>query len=69
MDTTGNVPFLMTLRPEPGRYETADEAAGRKADEEALRRLPSHMLAEELVRRIAVSQEHAFCSECLGNQP
>ena len=41
----------------------------RKADEEALRRLPSHMLAEELVRRIAVSQGHAFCSECLGNQP
>ena len=66
---TGKGPCLMTLRPEPGRYETADEAAGRKADEEALRRLPSHMLAEELVRRIAVSQGHAFCSECLGNQP
>ena len=51
------------------RYETDVEATTRKADEEALRRLPSHMLAEELVRRIAVSQGHAFCSECLGNQP
>ena len=57
---TGKGPCLMTLRPEPSRYET---------DVEALRRLPSHMLAEELVRRIAVSQGHAFCSECLGNQP
>ena len=57
---TGKGPCLMTLRPEPSRYET---------DEEALRRLPSHMLAEELVRRIAVLQGHAFCSECLGNQP
>lgn len=66
---TGKGPCLMTLRPEPGRYETADEAAGRNADEEALRRLPSHMLAEELVRRISVSQGHAFCSECPGNQP
>lgn len=59
----------MTLRPEPGRYETAGEAAGRSADEETLRRLPSRMLAEELVRRIAVSQEHAFCPECFGNRP
>lgn len=66
---TGKGPCLMTLPPKPGRYETADEAAGRNADEEALRRLPSHMLAEELVRRISVSQGHAFCSECPGNQP
>ena len=53
----------------PSSYETDVEVTTRKADEEALRRLPSHMLAEELVRRIAVSQGHAFCSECLGNQP
>ena len=66
---TGKGPCLMTLRPEPSRYETDVEVTTRKADEEALRRLPSHMLAEELVRRIAVSQGHAFCSECLGNQP
>ena len=59
---TGKGPCLMTLRPDV-------EVTTRKADEEALRRLPSHMLAEELVRRIAVSQGHAFCSECLGNQP
>ena len=65
---TGKGPCLMTLRPEPSRYETDVEVTTRKADEEALRRLPSHMLAEELVRRIAVSQGHAFCSECLGNQ-
>ncbi len=65
---TGKGPCLMTLRPEPERYETAGEAAGRSADEEALRRLPSRMLAEELVRRIAVSQEHTFCSECFGNR-
>ena len=66
---TGKGPCLMTLQPEPSRYETDVEVTTRKADEEALRRLPSHMLAEELVRRIAVSQGHAFCSECLGNQP
>lgn len=41
---TGKGPCLMTLRPEPGRYETTGEAAGRSADEEALRRLPSRML-------------------------
>ena len=66
---TGKGPCLMTLQPEPSRYETDVEVTTRKADEEALRRLPSHMLAEELVRRIVVSQGHAFCSECLGNQP
>ena len=57
---TGKGPCLMTLRPEPSRYETDVEVTTRKADEEALRRLPSHMLAEELVRRIAVSQGARF---------
>ena len=51
------------LPPELGRYETDEEVTARKADEEALRRLPSRMLADELVRRVAVSQERAFCSE------
>ena len=57
---TGKGPCLMTLPPEPSRYETDVEVTTRKADEEALRRLPSHMLAEELVRRIAVSQGARF---------
>ena len=57
---TGKGPCLMTLRPEPSRYETDVKVTTRKADEEALRRLPSHMLAEELVRRIAVSQGARF---------
>lgn len=59
---TGNGPSHFTSPPETGRYETGEEARDRKADEEALRRLPSRMLADELVRRIAVSQENAFCS-------
>lgn len=66
---TGKGPSLIPLPPEPSRYETDVEVTTRNTDEEALRRLPLHMLAEELVRRIAVSQGHAFCSECLGNQP
>ena len=57
---TGKGPCLMTLPPEPSRYETDVEVTTRKADEEALRRLPSHMLAEELVRRIAGSPPPAF---------
>lgn len=60
VDTHGKGPCLMTLPPEPSRYETDVEVTTRKADEEALRRLPSHMLAEELVRRIAVSQGARF---------
>ena len=60
---TGKGPCLIPLPPEPSRYETDDEVMARKADEEALRRLPSRMLADELVRRVAVSQERAFCSE------
>ena len=60
---TGKGPCYVTLPTPPGCYETGDAAAERKADEEALRRLPSRMLADELVRRIAVSQEEAFCSQ------
>lgn len=65
---TGKGPCLIPQPPEPSRYETDGEVTARKADEEALRRLPSRMLAEEMVRRIAVSQEHAFCSECFSNR-
>lgn len=46
-----------------GRYETGIEAAERWADEKALQRLPSRMPADELVRRIAVSQKKSYCSE------
>ena len=60
---TGKGPCYLTLPTPPGCYETGDAAAERQADEEALRRLHSRMLADELVRRIAVSQESAFCSK------
>ena len=56
---TGKGPCLMTLPPEPSRYETDVEVTTRKADEEALRRLPSHMLAEELVITL---RNRGFCS-------
>ncbi|CAK7058623.1 MAG: hypothetical protein DELT_01324 [Desulfovibrio sp.] len=39
------------------RYETGDAATERLANEEALRRIPTRMLADELVRRVAVSQK------------
>lgn len=50
---TGNGACFVLRPPEPGFYETGDDAAERRADEEALRRLPSRVLADELVRRIA----------------
>ena len=60
---TGHGPALVVLPPATPRYETGDEAAERKADEEALKRLPSRMLADELVRRIAISQDKTYCSK------
>ena len=60
---TGNGPVFVSFPPAEPRYETGEEAAERRADEEALRRLPSRMLAEELVRRIAVSQDRTYCSK------
>ena len=60
---TGNGPIFVAFPPAEARYETGDEVAERRADEEALRRLPSRMLADELVRRIAVSQDRAYCSK------
>ena len=60
---TGRGPTFVSLPPATPRYETGDEAAERKADEEALKRLPSRMLADELVRRIAISQDKTYCSK------
>nr|WP_308776831.1 helix-turn-helix domain-containing protein [uncultured Bilophila sp.] len=51
---TGNGPRLMT--PAPDRYETAWEFQERREAELAVRRLPSRILAEELLRRIAIAQ-------------
>ena len=60
---TGNGPTYVSFPPTEPRYETGDEFAERRANEEALRRLPSRMLADELVRRIAVSQDRTYCSK------
>ena len=60
---SGNGLCFMPQPPRSDRYETGDEESERRAYEDALRRLPSRMLADELVRRIAVSQEEAFCSK------
>lgn len=60
---SGKGPCFMPLPPLEGGYESGDDYAIKKADGDALRRLPSRILADELVRRIAVSQETVFCSE------
>lgn len=57
---TGNGPCFVPVP--TGHYETATEAAERLADAKALRRLSSHVLAEELVRRIAAAQDRAYCT-------
>ena len=59
---TGDGPCYIPTEREPGRYETGEEFTERKMDEEALKRLPARALAEELVRRIAVSQNEVFCT-------
>ncbi len=59
---TGNGPTFVAYPPTEPCYETADEAAERRADREALRRLASRLLADELMRRIAVSQDRMYCS-------
>ncbi len=56
-------PVFVSFPPVEPHYETGDAAAERKADEEALRRLSPRMLAEELLRRIAISQNEAYCSK------
>lgn len=60
---TGEGPCFMPKPPETGEYETGDDHALHRADEDALRRLPSRLLADELIRRIAVAQTEIFCSE------
>lgn len=59
---TGKGPCFISRAQESGCYETGEAFAKRKADEEALRRLSSRVLADELVRRIAVAQEKSLCS-------
>jgi len=45
----------------PNRYETHEETMERWASEAVLKQLPSRVLADELVRRIAVSQADRYC--------
>ena len=59
----GHGPCFTQPHLEAGHYETGVEAEEKRQNEEALRRLPSQMLADELVRRIVVSQDNAFCFE------
>lgn len=59
---TGKGPCFINRAPEAGSYETGEAFAERIADEEALRRLSSRAPADELVRRVAVSQEKSLCS-------
>lgn len=59
---TGKGPCFINRAQESGRYETGEAFAERNADEEALRRLSSRAPADELVRRVAVSQEKSLCS-------
>lgn len=60
---TGSGPVFVSFPPVEPHYETVDAAAERRADDEALRRLPPRMLAEELLRRIAISQNEAYCAK------
>jgi len=60
---TGNGPCFITLPPKLDCYTTGAETADRRADEKALRRLSSQMLADELIRRIAVSQKEMICAK------
>ena len=61
---TGNGPCFIGHPPKrPGVYETGDEFAERMAEQGVLQQLSSRALAEELLRRIAVSQNEVFCTE------
>lgn len=53
---TGKGPYCFSEPVPPGQYETHDQVQERREDETALRRLSSKALADELLRRIAVSQ-------------
>lgn len=58
---TGKGPYYLAEQLPPGQYETHDHVQERWADEAALRRLSSRALADELLRRIAVSQADQYC--------
>lgn len=60
---TGNGPTFISFSPVDLQSEAEGEAEECRADTLALRRLPSRMLADELVRRIVVSQERKFCAK------
>lgn len=61
---TGNGPCFIAGPSSPvGCCETGDAYRERTVDEEALRRLSSRALADELVRRIAVSQAKMLCPD------
>ncbi len=59
---TGSGPVFVSFPPTEMHYETGDMVAERKSDKEALRRLPPRMLTEELLRRIAISQNEMCCT-------
>lgn len=58
---TGEGPCLAAAP--AARYATEEESASKRADEEALRRLSSRALADELVRRSAVAEKLPFLTE------
>lgn len=58
---TGKGAHYLAEQLPPGQYETHDRTQERWADEAALRRLSSKALADELLRRIAVSQADQYC--------
>ncbi len=59
---TGSGPVFVSFPPTEMHYETGDMVAERKSDKEALQRLPPRMLTEELLRRIAISQNEMCCT-------
>ena len=57
---TGCGPCCVCGGTPPGQYEPGDKTEERLADEAALRRLSARSLADELLRRIAVSQADSY---------
>lgn len=63
---TGKGPYSIIRLPVLNDHEIEEVIVAEKSDKEALRRLPSRILADELVRRIVISQEKIFCSNNCG---
>ena len=63
---TGKGPYSITRLPVLNDHDIEEVIVAEKSDKEALRRLPSRILADELVRRIVISQEKIFCSNNCG---